>query len=644
MNSIDASARLRALVLSVTRWSREKRFAALLALTSTPFALPQTPCIDPVTCGQWSGPFELDIRCTDAVACPGGDEIGHAFLIPAGVHKGRVLVWTGCDTMVLRESNNCGTTSSRPYTSHIIDATAATPEVVETASFTTPVEPALPGVPSSTGQDGVWDGPFCSGHIPILDANNQPKLLVVGGLNHVVQSDGKKYGSRETYWFDPLATPVKWSDGPDELPDQGGAPVTGTWYAGVATYKDPSQDRFIPIAVGGTARVLEDTVNGTDQFTDFWRMSLASSAWSLNGSTSTYKWHMYPRLALLTGSGPDYPGEILSAGHDHTYTEPGGWLNPCRKIDTSVVPQTIAEGHDPNGVTSNQVEAWNKPNVIVIHRLKSGWQWNATNPIAEYDLNRVVATMGSKDGDLLDGSPAEAYGHTLQYDGSAWVVQNPPPSGHERVYSNAVVIPDGSILVVGGQSEIRIPPLTPYRNMVDRFDPVAESWNTWATTNLVTPLHPTPRGYHSVALLLADGSLALMGGHKDGRAPFLSTNPEDTIEVFKPPYFFNGSRPVLNGAPNTLRYGQAFCITQPVSPSITRFCLIAPGSVTHHFSFGQRYVELMWSNGPVSNPGCAYRTVMAPPEPSMAPEGYYLLFAVDNAGRASLGKFVKLTF
>jgi hypothetical protein len=65
--------------------------------------------------------------------------------------------------------------------------------------------------------------------------------------------------------------------------------------------------------------------------------------------------------------------------------------------------------------------------------------------------------------------------------------------------------------------------------------------------------------------------------------------------------------------------------------------------VTHHFDYGQRYVELLIDVDP-ENP-CPQNTpvrILPPPMASMAPPGYYLLFLVDTEGRPSTGKFVLL--
>jgi hypothetical protein len=235
-----------------------------------------------------------------------------------------------------------------------------------------------------------------------------------------------------------------------------------------------------------------------------------------------------------------------------------------------------------------------------------------------------------------------------------WFEKADAPVG--RIFSNCVLLPDGSLLVVGGQNNDKQGgnQFTVYWSTADSFDPQqpqsAGVWTTLAATNATgTPPLSTPRGYHSVALLLPDGSVLLMGGRQDSTGdPY--PNSEDAVDHFKPPYFFRGTRPVLGTPPGTIRYGTTFLVNLTVSATrqVDRFCLMGIGSVTHSFDPGQRYVELMWRNPPPSGspPQQAnkQREVLAPPVPDLAPEGYYMLFGVDDAGVPSLGRLVKLTF
>ena len=65
---------------------------------------------------------------------------------------------------------------------------------------------------------------------------------------------------------------------------------------------------------------------------------------------------------------------------------------------------------------------------------------------------------------------------------------------------------------------------------VELYDPVTGSWRTG-------PSQVETRAYHSTALLLPDGRVLSTG---DDRNP---SSPDDTGEVYSPPYLFKGPRP-----------------------------------------------------------------------------------------------------
>ena len=71
--------------------------------------------------------------------------------------------------------------------------------------------------------------------------------------------------------------------------------------------------------------------------------------------------------------------------------------------------------------------------------------------------------------------------------------------------------------------------------------------------------------------------------------------------------------------------------------SISSVVLVRPGSVTHAFDMDQRLVGL---NFTVGN---GVLNTTAPPNGSIAPPGYYLLFILNSAGVPSLASFVQLS-
>jgi hypothetical protein len=142
-----------------------------------------------------------------------------------------------------------------------------------------------------------------------------------------------------------------------------------------------------------------------------------------------------------------------------------------------------------------------------------------------------------------------------------------------------------------------------------------------------------PRGYHSSAILLPDGSV-LMGGDKPGMWKSGETTQH---ERFYPSYF-SLARPVIGAAPATLTYGAGFAVDTPSPASIAEVVLIRPGAVTHGFNMSQRLVECAITGVTASSV-----QVQAPPDGHVAPPGPYLLFLL-SAGRApSLARWVHLS-
>lgn len=189
---------------------------------------------------------------------------------------------------------------------------------------------------------------------------------------------------------------------------------------------------------------------------------------------------------------------------------------------------------------------------------------------------------------------------------------------YARNWANAVLLPDGTVLVVGGagrslrKNAVKTPEL---------FDPVTETWTPLATEAL-------SRMYHSTAILLPDGRVLAAG----------SDNNKNQLkgEIFSPPYLFKGPRPTITTAPSDLGYGsQAFAVSTPDAASISRVALIRPGSVTHAVDFEQRYVDLAFS---VTDGNTL--SVTGPANGNQAPPGYYMLFIVNSSGVPSVASWV----
>jgi plastocyanin len=182
---------------------------------------------------------------------------------------------------------------------------------------------------------------------------------------------------------------------------------------------------------------------------------------------------------------------------------------------------------------------------------------------------------------------------------------------------NSVLLPDGRVLILGG---VEMPP---DGGPVEIFDPEDPTSGFQLGPNM-----KYPRGYHSAAILLPDGSV-IMGGDPNG-----GTTPN---ERYRPSYFFK-PRPMITGSPATIAHGAAISVNTPTPGAIAEVVLMRPGAVTHAFNHNQRYV------------GCAISAhtattvdATAPADGNLAPPGYYLLFLVDQDRVPSVGQWIRLT-
>ena len=115
---------------------------------------------------------------------------------------------------------------------------------------------------------------------------------------------------------------------------------------------------------------------------------------------------------------------------------------------------------------------------------------------------------------------------------------------YPRVHANAVLLPDGTVLVVGG---CRKGLATYLVAAAELFDPVSQTWTEMASLQAL-------KAHHSTALLLPDGRVWSAGGTQ--RVPL-----QTYAQIYSPPYLFKGPQPIISQAPQNLSYHQVFSIT-----------------------------------------------------------------------------------
>lgn len=196
-----------------------------------------------------------------------------------------------------------------------------------------------------------------------------------------------------------------------------------------------------------------------------------------------------------------------------------------------------------------------------------------------------------------------------------WGASIPFPDGEHRSLCSAVLLPDGNVFVCGGIQRTNSP--------CTMFNPQTNSWSPMAAL-------PSIRDYHSVALLLPNGQVMMAGWNNTA------------IEIYSPPYMFGGARPVISSAPALVHHGQSFVIESPDASSIVKVVFVRPMAVTHETDTEQKVLEMPY----IHDHAHPTRLTLTAPHGghphSLAQQGYYMMFAVNNSGVPSIAKWIYL--
>jgi hypothetical protein len=196
-----------------------------------------------------------------------------------------------------------------------------------------------------------------------------------------------------------------------------------------------------------------------------------------------------------------------------------------------------------------------------------------------------------------------------------------------RHNSNTVILPDGTLLTVGGNRAT-----TTYDQPLLQAElyskPAADSTGSWQ--EVAAPA--VQAAYHSSAILLPDATVLLSQDDMDHSAVAAA---QHKAQIYSPPYLFKGARPRIVSGPDNIRYGQSFSIS--ADRGVTSAVLVAPGATTHGNDMNQRVVKLAVTAR--SNT----LSVTTPASPAILPPGPYMLFILDKFGIPSVAKFVQVS-
>ena len=400
---------------------------------------------------------------------------------------------------------------------------------------------------------------FCSGHTFLGDG----RLLAVGG------GGNSSSGNIDSGWlFNP--TDSKWEKSADTMEQK-------RWYPTALTLGDGRV-----FVASGYGRSKTEIYNpSTDTFT-----TLTGPAGNPSGADRNFP-ETYPGLHLMPR------GELF---YSRT-----GWHGPNEPSG----PTAMFKFTGPTqGEWTNIASPMNAPD-----------RTEGMSVILLDGYKAKVMTVGGGAPDASGRNSAE----TID-----WTVTPPAYSGHpvfmpdSRLNVNAVLLPDGQTLVVGGRDVNHTPALL--------YNTETNSFRNVARINY-------RREYHSVAALLPNGKVFTTGGDYGNTAA-----QRTSIEIYEPPYLHQKTRrPKITRAPKVVAYGQTFNVVTPEAAYIDDVVFMRPMAVTHHTDTEQRRVALSFSRDGRS------LKVSAPPgnRRNIAPPGFYMIFLLRE-GVPSEAKFVRL--
>jgi hypothetical protein len=434
---------------------------------------------------------------------------------------------------------------------------------------------------------------FCAGHAFLPDG----RLLVAGGtagydgtLSLPFLFDLPPFrGLEQAYLFEPE----------EERFTRVDDMAAGRWYPTCVTMGDGS----VLTAAGLTKRFPWVTLRKLERYHP-------ARGWDTVDGAGRWL-PLYPRLHLL----PD--GTVFYAGSYNThYTFP---------FSLTAFPTAIL---DPRTGTWTDYELPNEA-----ERQEGASVLLPLRPDADYEPRVLLAGGGTPGGETATDD-AEVI--DLAAPDPTW-----EPVGemvHPRYYAYAVLLPDGTVFMAGGREGTKghahdldrydeqrgaLPSLPGAVHEAELFDPETETWEPLASMRV-------DRLYHSGALLLPDGRVMTSGSNPKRRMDELR------IETYRPPYLFDGPRPAVDSAPDSVPYGDRLAIESPDAADVDEVVLLRQCSTTHCLTTDQRLVEL-----PIEEQSGDTIAATVPDNPNLLPPAYYLCFLLRD-GVPSKAPFVRV--
>ncbi len=249
---------------------------------------------------------------------------------------------------------------------------------------------------------------------------------------------------------------------------------------------------------------------------------------------------------------------------------------------------------------------------------------------------RGSAAVMFEPGKILEFGGDTTVAYVIDATGETPVVTPTGSLAHERAWVNAVILPDGRVLAIGGaDKDAQQNPDDPIESFGVHYE--AEIWDP--NTGLWTEVAPNAeeRLYHSTALLLPDGRVLSAGGG----APGPVTNV--TAELYHPSYLVaadGGPTPRLSIesiSDSSVDVGDSITLTVDQPAEVQRVTFVKSGSGTHSVDMDQRFLE-----GDFTVQGDEVVVTLTDNAAAMPP-GTYLLSVLDENDIPSVSELVTVT-
>jgi galactose oxidase len=357
----------------------------------------------------------------------------------------------------------------------------------------------------------------------------------------------------------------------------------------------------------------------------------SSGTWNVLPKMSLERWYptvtLLPNGEMLVTSGVKVQNETPNIRLAEIYQKNGTWRSLTGASDKYLALYPWLHVM-PDGRVFNSGP---QPEMGILETAGPG-SWTNISPNRDKENRGYGSSVMFTEGKVLvmgGGAPASKTATIVDIRSGSSTATGSMHFGRRNL--NAMVLPDGNVLVIGGNTG----------SGNSDGDPAypAELWS--ATTGKWTVLASQSqiRNYHSTALLLPSGAIISMGG--------FNTPGQKTAETFLPPYLFspdgslrtleNGGRPLAYTNQHEIAYGEKFTVYLKSAKPIKMLSLLSPGSTTHAFDMSQRRLELKFVKASANT-----LTVTAPANANLALRGNYMLFAVDADGVPSSAQWLKL--